>query len=130
MSTVYIGFVNYYEKYTLNQHCFFVSDQNNISTIADSNTPEIYDAIDPSSYEDSGEMINVEIIATAKCSKKEDVIDFMVEQLIDNDTLDADDYHESDEYADIIEIADTFPQTIMMDKKIESFNYKYLPPVY
>jgi hypothetical protein len=130
MSTVYIGFVNYYEKYSLDQHCFFVSDLNNIETIAGSNTPEIYDAIDPSSYEDSEESINVEIIATAKCSKREDVIDFMVEQLINNDNLDEDNYHESGEYADIIEIAAAFPQTIVMDKRIASFNYKHLPPVY
>lgn len=78
----------------------------------------------------SGLSRKISVISKAKCLSKEDVIAFMVSQLIDEDNgiWDKHAYKELMGYTDIIQIAEEFPDLDRMGRKLDIYNYKHLPP--
>ena len=135
---IWLGFVRYYKEHDVDQLFFFISDQDDLEEKARDYTRVVWDTHTQLSdgYEDEeGDKeeipsIDVDVISKAKCLSKEDVIAFMVTQLIDEDNgiWDKHAYKETVGYTDIIQIAEEFPDLDRMGRKLDIYNYKHLPP--
>lgn len=130
MNKVNIGFVWYHMKRELSQSCFIVSKEDNIEELAREKSDSIYDCINPETYGESEDEIQIEIFDEEECHSEIDVINFFAGALISYEDMDEEDFEESDEYQDIVEIAKLFPDAIEMNMAADSFNDRYLQPVY